>query len=512
MSEYYKYQGAETQKKYQAPETQIDWGAIGKEMSDSIVAERNRREEKKEGLAESQREGLKTITDTPTGELTYMNNVVAEDSENTAAILKLRYDQMTRGLITVKEYTAFKQTLLDSTKLLYGVAKKYQETYGDKMQRLDSNESQYLEAWEMEQVEGIAKLKNYRIVKNPKTGEGFFVKMEVADKDWAEISKDPNNIMSAQQAMTMVSQKRDRFDLQKYSSDATKSLGAVEEQIVIEASAEGGLSKLIRTVDAKKGDYTLKGETVKTYKNWEDKQINTIMSNPFNTTSILTNINMNTEGGEKYTFTYNRSEFDNDKSGKLIYMDRDKVSTGEPVFKPEQVDDVKETIRVFLRSTIDEKYIQTAGSRKQYARTETKTKPNQPSFEKVYKESEAGKINNANTISQLNVDIKDVPGLTEYKIFEAGDGDSKKISILDKKNNIIHIENGGKGISDAQMLEGVKKVLLGLGYQNTAKSWALNKQEEYIRDRTPASDSSGGGAVKSQTGKSGGGFAKHNKK
>jgi len=488
MSEYYKYQGAETQ---------IDWGAVGKEMSDSIVAERNRREEKKEGLAESQREGLKLITEIPTGELTYMNNAVATYSEDMAALAKLKYDQLTRGLISVKDYTAWRQNALDGTKLTYAVAKKYQEVYGDKMQRLDSNESQYLEAWEMEQIEGISKLKNYRIMINPDTGDSVFVKMEVADKDWAEISKDPNNIMSAQQAMTMVSQKRDRFDLQKYSSNATKSLGAVEKQIVIEASAEGGLSKLIRTVDAKKGDYTLKGEAVKTYKNWEDKQITAIMSNPFNTTSILTNINMNTEDGEKYTFTYNRSEFDNDKSGKLIYMDRDNVSTGEPVFKPEQVDDVKETIRVFLRSTIDEKYIQTAGSRKPYAKTETK--PNQPSFEKVYKDSEAGKINNANTISQLNVDIKDVPGLTEYKIFEAGDGDSKKISILDKKNNIIHIENGGKGISDAQMLEGVKKVLLGLGYQNTAKSWALNKQEEYIRDRTPASDSSGG-------------FAKHNKK
>src|SRR6056300_1279276 len=377
MSEYYKYQGAETQ---------IDWGAVGKEMSDSIIAERNRREEKKEGLAESQREGLKLITEIPTGELTYMNNAVATYSEDMAALAKLKYDQLTRGLISVKDYTAWRQNALDGTKLTYAVAKKYQEVYGDKMKRLDSKESQDLEAWEMEQIEGISKLKNYRIRINPDTGYSVFVKMEVADKGWAEISRDPNNIMSAQQAMTMVSQKRDRFDLQKYSSNATKSLGAVETQIVRDASAAGGLSKLIRTVDAKKGDYTLENEkTVKTYKNWEDRQVSAIMSNPFNTTSILTNIIMNTEdgenteGGKRYTFTYNRSEFDEDKTGRLIYMDRDNVSTGKPVFKPEQVDDVKETIRVFLRSTIDEKYIQTAGSRRQYARTETKQ--NQPSFE-----------------------------------------------------------------------------------------------------------------------------------
>ena len=491
MSEYYKYQGAETQ---------IDWGAVGKEMSDSIIAERNRREEKKEGLAESQREGLKTITDTPTGELTYMNNVVAEDSENTAAMFKLYYDQLQRGLITPKEYTAFRQTMLDSTNLLYGVAKKYQEVYGDKMQRLDSNESQDLEAWEMEQIEGISKLKNYRIVRNPKTGEGFFVKMEVADKDWAEISKDPNNIMSAQQAMTMVSQKRDRFDLQKYSSNATKSLGAVEKQIVIEASAEGGLSKLIRTVDAKKGDYTLKGETVKTYKNWEDRQIKAIMSNPFNTTSILTNINMNTKGGEKYTFTYNRSEFDEDKTGRLIYMDRDNVSTGKPVFKPEQVDDVKETIRVFLRSTIDEKYIQTAGSRRPYARTETPPSPTPLAFEPAYEKSIAPKLGKikegvigddlAKTVKDVMRDIPDMPNLGV--VYDEDEGKIKVYNLYESGKP----KGNPKRQFDEKDIEGIKDFIKQVSLKR-----AMGKDGSY---RTAASQKL---LIESQMGNSGGGVA-----
>jgi len=500
MSEYYKYQGAETQ---------IDWGAIGKEMSDSIIAERNRREEKKEGLAESQREGLKTITDFPTGELTYMNNVYSEDSQNTAEMYRLNYDQLQRGLITPKEYAAFRQTMLDSTNLLYGVAKKYQEVYGDKMKRLNSNQSQDLEAWEMEQIEGISKLKNYRIVRNPKTGEGFFVKMEVADKGWAEISKDPNNIMSAQQAMTMVSQKRDRFDLQKYSSDATKSLGAVETQIVREAGAAGGLSKLIKTVDAKKGDYTLENEnTVKTYKNWEDRQVTAIMSNPFNTTSILTNIIMNTEdgenteGGKKYTFTYNRSEFDEDKTGRLIYMDRDNVSTGKPVFKPEQEDDVKETIRVFLRSTIDEKSIETAGSRRQYDRTGT-TKKTPLSFEVAYEKSIApklGKIKEGVTGNKLATEVKsamrnitDMP--TDMDVEYDEDSEQIIIYYLDEDDE-RYPRPAGK--FDGTDYEGIKRFLI-----TTATREAMSKEGSY-RDAKMRQN-----FAESQSGKS---FAQHNKK
>ena len=413
MNEYYKYQGAESQ---------IDWGTVGKEMSEVIIKENDRREKIKDGLDESQREGLKLITEIPTGELTYMNNAVAMDSEDTVALYKLKYDQLKRGLISVRDYTAWRQTTEDSTKLVYGVAKKYQEVYGAKMGRLNDGKSQDLEAWEMEQIEGISKLKNYRIMRNPDTGEAFFVKMEVADKDWAEISKDPNNIMSAQQAMTMASINRDSFDLQKYSSDATKSLGAVETQIVRDAGAAGGLSKLIKTVDAKKGDYTLKGETVKTYKNWEDRQISAIMSNPFNTTSILTNINMNTEDNKRYTFTYNKSEFDNDKTGRLVYMDRDNVSTGEPVFKPEQEDAVKETIRVFLRSTIDEKSIEAAGSRKPYPQTVTPPKPTPLSFPQAYEKSIAPKLSKidygnpvkeelANRLKEVMRDIQDMPNM-----------------------------------------------------------------------------------------------------
>ena len=292
-------------------------------------------------------------------------------------------------------------------------------------------------------------------MRNPNTGEGLWVKMEVADKDWAEISKDPNNIIPAQQAMIMVSQEWDKFDLQKYSSDATKSLGAVEKQIVRDAASAGGLSKMIKTVDAKKGDYTLKGETVKTYKNWEDRQVSAIMSNPFNAMSILTDINMNTEDGEKYTFTYNKSDFDEDKTGRLVYMDRNNVSTGEPVFKTEQEKAVKETIRVFLRSTIDDKSIETAGSRRPYAQKVDPIKPTPPSFEDAYKKSievSLSKIKKGtkgdNLAIQVQSAMKGVSGFGqnvrvayEDDKIKVYDGDEKKAKKSFSPENIDGIKN-----------------------------------------------------------------------
>ena len=492
MSEYYKYQGAESQ---------IDWGTVGKEMSEVIIKEKVRREKIKDGLAESTREDLKTITEIPIGELTYMNNVVAEDSENASSLYKLKYDQMTRGLISPKDYTAWRQNALDSTKLLYGVAKKYQEVYGNKMQRYDGDKSQYYEVWQMEQVEGIAKLKNYKIVRNPNTGEGLWVKMEVADKDWAEISKDPNNIIPAQQAMIMVSQEWDKFDLQKYSSDATKSLGAVEKQIVRDAASAGGLSKMIKTVDATKGDYTLKGETVKTYKNWEDRQVSAIMSNPFNTTSILTDINMNTEDNKRYTFTYNKSEFDNDKTGRLVYMDRNNVSTGEPVFQTEQEDAVKETIRLYLRSTIDEKSIETAGSRRPYAQKVDPIKPTPPSFEDAYKmsiEDSLSKIKKeakGDTLArQVQSAMKGVSGFGQ-NVRVAYDEEDDKIKVHDgdeKKAKKSFPSKNINEIKDYIYNHSISKVREKNGHYHTAASQNI--------------------LIESQMGETSGSFGKYNKK
>jgi hypothetical protein len=77
------------------------------------------------------------------------------------------------------------------------------------------------------------------------------------------------------------------------------------------------------------------------------------MNNPFHVTSILTeNIDI-TDGGKAYEFTFDKAEFNSDRTGSLIFLDRSEDPNGQPVFKPEQEEAVKKRLQEDIRAQLN---------------------------------------------------------------------------------------------------------------------------------------------------------------
>jgi len=116
---YYKYVERDA-------DSQINWAEVGREAS-GMLAEVNRvREEKKDALATAQRESLDYIMKSPQGVDQSINSKINNFAHNLMEQKKIDYDLLTRGRMSVRDYTLKQQNQLDGTKNLFEVAKVLQ--------------------------------------------------------------------------------------------------------------------------------------------------------------------------------------------------------------------------------------------------------------------------------------------------------------------------------------------------------------------------------------------------
>ena len=116
---YYKYVERDA-------DSQINWAEVGREAS-GMLSEVNRvREEKKDALAKAQRESLNYIMNSPQGVDQSINSKINNFAHNLMEQKKIDYDLLTRGQMSVRDYTLKQQNQLDGTKNLFEVTKVLQ--------------------------------------------------------------------------------------------------------------------------------------------------------------------------------------------------------------------------------------------------------------------------------------------------------------------------------------------------------------------------------------------------
>lgn len=335
---------------------QINWAEVGKNMSDMLLEEARIREEKKAAIDKASREFGEVLSNAPTGDYD-AGNTFALDYANSAQEIRLMQDRLLKsGQLSVKDYLIARQNVNSGTNQVFDLAKEYQNEYSVKMKRWEGDESSFREVWEMEQAEGLANLRLSGGYINPTNGVvsiGKKVKNEATGV--MELSQNPNDFVTVNELRGRLKQQYDRFNVGKATSAAVERLGEQEEAIVVMAG-EGGLNRIISDIDAKRGNYTLEDEAVvRTYLDWEKDTIASLMVNPNDVASVLTDYKVTNAKGEDYTFTYDKAEWESDKSGRLIFIDRSKNAAGEVVFKNNQKETVEEALRVAIRAAIDEK-------------------------------------------------------------------------------------------------------------------------------------------------------------
>jgi hypothetical protein len=424
---------------------QINWAEVGKNMSDMLLEEARIREEKKAAIDQASREFGEVLANAPTGDYD-AGNTFALDYANSAQEIRLMQDRLLKsGQLSVKDYLIARQNVNSGTNQIFDLAQEYQNEYSVKMKRWQDGDSSGREVWEMEQAEGLANLRASGGYINPTNGVvsiGKKVKNEATGV--MELSQNPNDFVTVNELRGRLKQQYDRFNVGEATAASVERLGEQEQAITVMAG-EGGLNQIISDIDAKRGNYTLEDEAVvRTYLDWEKDTISSLMVNPNDMASVLTDYKVTTADGEEYSFTYDKTEWENDTSGKLIFIDRSKNAAGEVVLKNGQKETVEEALRVGIRAAIDEKR-QIKGSNRPY-------KPSDKREDDSNKDSQADVMSNIaalyygddnevdtalSSIRGLNSDIERLErtpdgvtityanGDTEFESFKDANGDVK---------------------------------------------------------------------------------------
>lgn len=345
MATYYKYVERNAKDR-------INWNEVGKSVSDMLNEEAKVRLDKKAEIDENSRQFGIELANSPVGDYDHGNNFINEYTTNMSEYRRMQDNLLKTGQLSLGEYTRNRQNNTDGTKLTFDLATAYQEAYTEKMERWENGESDYEEVWKMESVEGLANLRNTGSFINPTNG---VISLATRTEDGG---LDINNTLTAAEMYGNIKKNYNRYDVNKAVAEEVGFLGEVIEADLVKALRAGDVNTIQEIADKKLSP---------AYNQWEDDTVSSMMVNKRHISSALTTYKLQTDNGEFYTFTYNEDEFKNDKSGRLIYLDRSVDANGVPVFKPEQEGIVEDFFRNRIRSQIGSKEsIQSAGM-KQYA-------------------------------------------------------------------------------------------------------------------------------------------------
>ena len=298
------------------------------------------RREKKAEIDENSRQFGIELANRPVGDYDNGNTFINGFATNMTEYRLLQDNLLKTGTLNLGDYTRNRQNNTDGTKLTFALGQAYQDAYTEKMDRWEKGESQYREVYDMESVEGLANLRTVGSFINPTNGV-----ISLAKRD-ANGNLDKNNTLTAAELMGNIKRNYDTYDVNAVVKNEVDYLGDYITSDLKQALSSRKLSSVTQLTDQKKAPGYFK---------WENDTISSMMVNNDHITSMLTNNLFQTPTGDKYTFTDNETDFNNDKSGRLIYLDKSVDAAGKPVFKPAQETVVKDFLRNRIQEQIDVK-------------------------------------------------------------------------------------------------------------------------------------------------------------
>jgi len=328
MATYYKY--VERNEK-----DRIDWNAVGKSVSDMLKEEAKVRLDKKAEIDERSRQIGIELSNAPTGDYDHGNNFINEYVTNMTEYRRMQDNLLKSGQLNLGDYTRNRQNNTDGTKLTFDMAKAYQEAYTEKMDRWQNDESAWREVFDMQHVEGMANLRNAGTFINPTNGV-----ISIANRD-ANGNIDMNQQTTAAEMLTKIKRNYDRYDADANVKEKVDYLGEYVIEELNQAMRAGNLSSVTQIDDKTEAPG---------FSTWKENTIEAMMTNKDHVADMLTTGKLQTANGEFFDFTYNETEYKNDKTGTLIFLDRTQDANGVPVFTDEQ----EQTVRDFLSNQIDE--------------------------------------------------------------------------------------------------------------------------------------------------------------
>mgnify|MGYP003637186165 FL=1 len=244
-------------------EDSINWSQVGKEFSDMLGNEANRREEKKAEIDKGTRDYLNTLEDVQLGESDVLNTALLNFAADLKETKLLQTTLLKSGQLKPRDFNIMSQNLTDGTKQALDVFNVYSEEFSKKMAMNDPSlpygeQASDLQNFLMESVEGFRNFTDTAFVADPRTGVVALAKL-IDDPDNPDGPKipdpNPNNLVSANNLTNRMRGTYRKYDVVTNASTYAETLGVGEYETILSkgGTRSAGTIQHIKSAMAKRG-------------------------------------------------------------------------------------------------------------------------------------------------------------------------------------------------------------------------------------------------------------------
>jgi hypothetical protein len=302
MATYFKYAQRNA-------EDYIDWGAIGKTMSDTLLKEQLNRDMMKSEIDKASREFGEVLSNAPQGEHRGLNEYSQEFASNAQQYQLMQLRNLKAGKLSLKDYLIGRENLKQGANDAFDIIKKYNDKYGEYQQRVEDGVASNYQTFLLGEVEGFGNLTNTSLYINPTNGKVSAGKRVLRDPSkpydpvnnpyTAQMSDDPNDFRSLVDLNFALSAQIDKYDANAAIDDIANKYDNTYEVLT----------------KGKRGEYTVidditqMGEDGKTFKESLEQDLKArFLTNPIHTISSLVDWLQEGPDGEPIEFTRNPAE------------------------------------------------------------------------------------------------------------------------------------------------------------------------------------------------------------
>jgi hypothetical protein len=244
-------------------EDNINWSQVGKEFSDMLGNEANRREEKKAEIDKGTRDYLNTLEDIQLGESDELNTALLNFAADLKETKLLQTTLLKSGQLKPRDFNVMSQNLTDGTKQALDVFNVYSEEFSKKMGMNDPSlpygeQASDLQNFLMESVEGFRNFTDTAFVADPRTGVVALAKL-IDDPDNPDGPKipdpNPNKLVSANNLTNRMRGTYRKYDVVTNASTYAETLGVGEYETILSkgGTRSAGTIQNIKSAMAKRG-------------------------------------------------------------------------------------------------------------------------------------------------------------------------------------------------------------------------------------------------------------------
>lgn len=475
MPTFYKY--AERQAG-----SQVNWAGLGVDMAETLNEQERIREQKRVAIDDATNKTIEDINKLPRGEEANGNKIISDYADNMTQALLMQHRLMKAGRLNPKDYMLFNANAKSGTDQMFNLQTEYQKQYSVAMDRMKKGESQNAEVDLRAYYETFADLTKVKPVIDPTTGQ---VSLAIMEYDKNNVLQPTGKTTSVQSAFKGLSQKFDKFDAMVASKKISDNLG----RVVRTSLEEGSLTKSGQIITL---DYALQEpKTVEALNNY----VESYLTNPYNTSSILTN----DVGTYENVFSRDGSE---KSSGNKIAWHVDDNGAWKPEFTADQKAVAKEylttqakaeiaqskTVKEFESIEFERKKLQIAERNARIAETNANTRLANIQQGTVDPRTIIGKVNFADTNDDGKVDANWTNPQRELKTLNTNYGPHGYQFQLSEDQSSILIYKAGKGKSSTAV-----KIPMDTQTMDAIYEYIINDKTQHPKELKGYSPQSAGG-------------------